>query len=106
MTFMNPYWNSKDKIELLQKWLLVHSAIYYDLNDNIVTDSIYDSNSNQLKALMLLNKTDSNKSKWAKAFKGYEHISTTSGFDLLKRLNKNQRYEIIELGRYLIKHVV
>lgn len=91
MKFSNPYWSKTTKLELLQKWILVHSCIYYDLNTNIVDDNMFDMNSKQLaEAIARLPETHK-KTKWYEAFKDFDG---SSGFDLMKKLPHSQRVEI------------
>ena len=52
MKFGNPYFEQYEKISLLQRWLIVHSIIYYELGDNIVPDSMWDKNARQLAKKM------------------------------------------------------
>jgi NAD-dependent DNA ligase len=71
MEFKNPYWSTKTKIELLQKWILVHSILYYELDNGIVSDAVYDANA---KLLVQLAKADHGAyiaSKWHSVFKGF-----------------------------------
>ena len=85
MRFNNPYLDTQTKIELLQKWILLHSYIYYVLNRNVVSDKVYDDNCRQLYDLMGQNTKAKKRSKWYRVFKGY-HYST--GFDLISRLEE------------------
>jgi hypothetical protein len=72
MIFNNPYWNAKTKISLLQRWILVHSFIYYELNKNIVSDYMYDMNSKQLVELQ---------NKYPKAFMESRYFYAMNNFD-------------------------
>lgn len=37
-----------EHINFLQRYIIVHSYIYYELNDNYISDKDYDSNSREL----------------------------------------------------------
>ena len=37
-----------DRIDFLQRYILVHSYIYYELNNNVISDMQYDSKSREL----------------------------------------------------------
>lgn len=80
----NPYFTILEKIELLQRWIIVHSIIYYELNQSIVTDSQFDNNCNQLVELMRKYPKLINKSKYSYCF--YDFDGST-GFHLVSRLN-------------------
>jgi len=93
MKFENPYLTDLDKIELLQKWILVHSFIYYELNDNIATDEMFDNNCKQLKSIMLkAGKEICKRSKYYLHFKGYQKSETNSTYYIINRLNKSEQH--------------
>lgn len=91
MRFRNPF-NVVDKIQLLQRWILVQSFAYYELNENIATDFQYDANALQLCELMKNYPEESKRSRYYEYFKDYctseDDIHYTSGFDLLDRVRK------------------
>ena len=86
-------------MELLQKWILVHSCIYYDLNANIVDDYVYDMNCKQLaEAISKFPKIHKN-TKWYKAF---EEFDGSTGFDLWSKLDRTQQVQIGLLAASLV----
>ena len=56
MTWSNPYFTNLEKINLLCRWILVHSIIYYDFNTNIISDHMFDANCKQLVNIISKNK--------------------------------------------------
>ena len=90
MNWNNPYWTELDKIELLQKWILFHSVCYYDYDETIVTDRMYDSNVKQLLDLMKKNKSILSNSKYANLFSDFDG---STGFHFVKKL-QNERLEL------------
>lgn len=85
MEFLNPYWNTLTRVEMLQRWILVHSYLYYELDQPIISDSMYDSNSVQLLGYMVkLTKKDLSNSRYFEAFNNYDG---SSGFDLTSKLD-------------------
>jgi hypothetical protein len=52
MKFMNPYFSVKQRIETLERWILVHSYLYYELDKSIVDDRKFDKNALQLVELI------------------------------------------------------
>jgi hypothetical protein len=99
MKFGNPYWSNKTRIELLQKWIIVHSIIYYELNTNIISDSMFDANSKQLVELIKSDQEACRASKWYKVFKGFDG---SSGFDLYSKLSREKQKELMGLATHLI----
>lgn len=100
MKFQQPY-NIVEKIQLLQRWILVQSFAYYELNDNIASDFQYDSNARQLEELARAYPEEFKRSRYWEYF--YDFFDTddgshaTSGFDLLERVKKENK----ELYRHI-----
>jgi hypothetical protein len=98
MEFPSPYWNAKTKIELLQRWLLVHSFIYYELNNNVVSDEMYDMNSKQLAEMQNKYPDDFIKSKYYYAMKEFDG---STGFGFVEKLTADH-YERVTRDAYMI----
>jgi hypothetical protein len=100
MKFHTPF-SVVEKIQLLQRWILVQSFAYYELNQNIASDFKYDANAGQLERLMKGNPEEANRSRYRKYFYDFfdenEDTHMTSGFDLLERVRKNDK----KLYRYI-----
>ena len=101
MKFKNPYWTAKDKIQLLERWIITHSIIYYRLGTNIVSDFVFDSNSNQLVELIQQNHVAFRKTKYYKVFKGFDD---STGFELYSKLGQADREYLEQHAEYLVKH--
>ena len=78
----------KEKIELLQRSILVNSYAYYELDRNILSDYRYDMNTRQLLELKRTAPEDYRKSRYYKYFNNFE---SGTGFDLTSRLSKNKK---------------
>lgn len=94
MKFNKPF-NIVEKIQLLQRSILVNSFAYYELNENILSDFQYDANAMQLVELMKKHPEESKRSRYYEYFHDYcptdEDVHYTSGFDLLERVRKNDK---------------
>ena len=92
MKFRKPF-NVVEKIQLLQRWILVQSFAYYELNSNIASDFQYDANARRLEDLALSHPEEFKRSRYFKYFNDFydagEHA--TSGFDLLERVRKTDK---------------
>lgn len=91
MIFLNPYMGNLAKIETLQRWIMVHSYIYYELNTNVVSDNMYDKNVLQLLELRKENKELWKRSVYKRAFRGYDG---STGFDLYHQAEAEQKKRI------------
>ena len=102
MKFRKPF-NAVEKIQLLQRSILVNSFAYYELNENILTDFQYDANAKQLANLKKEYPDEFERSRYYEYFYDYcsdeEGITNTSGFDLIERVRKadNQLYRYIHM---------
>lgn len=77
----------QEKIELLQRSILVNSYAYYELNENILTDFQYDANTRMLRQLKREFPEEYSKSRY---FKYFEHFESGTGFDMMGMLAKDK----------------
>lgn len=92
MNFKNPYFNNIEKIELLQRTILIHSYLYYELNENILSDANYNANTKQLLYLKKKFPEEYKKSRYYKYFKDFE---SGTGFDLYSKIEKENDKDLI-----------
>lgn len=90
-----------EKIQLLQRWILVQSFSYYELNENIASDFTYDANAQQLAELKKEYPEEFKRSRYYEYFHDYcseeDGIVNTSGFDLIERVRRSNS----ELYRFI-----
>lgn len=96
MVFVNDFGNV-EKIELLERSLLVNSYAYYVMNETIMSDFMYDKNARQLVDFKKHHPEDFRLSRYYTIFHDFEG---STGFDLIARVNKDQ-----ELQRKIIRDV-
>ena len=100
MKFNKPF-NIVEKIQLLQRSILVNSFAYYELNENILSDHQYDANAMQLADLKKQYPDEFKRSRYYDYFYDYaaedDGAHYTSGFDLLYRVRKKDE----QLYRYI-----
>lgn len=94
MIFKNPYFDNVEKIELLEKWILINSYLYYIKGNSIVEDIEYNENAKQLEEFIRLYSEDFKQSKYYYCFKDF---SISTGFDLWYKLEKETQDIIIDL---------
>lgn len=94
------YWNNKIKTEYLQRFILIHSIIYYILNDSIITDKEYDSVSRQLLQYAKKLNTEYKTTKYYYVFKEFDG---STGFDLYDNLNSKDKQILLEQANYLLR---
>lgn len=96
MRFGNPYFIIGEKIQLLQRWILVHSMIYYNYDTNIISDEEYDKNCRQLKFYM---------QKYPEIETKYSYIFDYEwrGYTLDKAINKKDKQNILRDVQILLR---
>lgn len=92
MKFNKPF-TPLEKIQLLQRSILVNSFCYYELDSNLLTDFQYDTNAKQLEELARAHPDDFRRSRYYEYFHDFcsddETTHATSGFDLIERVRKH-----------------
>ena len=88
------YWTEKLKIDFLQRIILIHSYLYYELDASVWSDKKYDEVAKQLTNIQNKYKqtegVDALKSKTQYGYAMHDFDGTT-GFDLWSRLNKQDK---------------
>lgn len=91
MKFRYPF-NPVEKIQLLQRSILVNSFAYYELDSNLLSDFQYDENAKQLAEFKRDYPDEFKRSRYFEYFKDYcsedDNAHYTSGFDLLERVRR------------------
>lgn len=95
MNFSKPF-TDKEKIQLLQRSILVCSYVYYELDDNIQADRTYEMNTRQLLELKKSNPEAWRKSRYYRYFDNFE---SGTGFDLMYRVRKNNKKLFSNIAR-------
>ena len=93
MKFRQPF-TIVEKIQLLQRSILVNSYAYYELNSNILSDFAYDANARQLEELAKQYPDEFARSRYYGYFHdffGDDGVHMTSGYDLLERVRKKNK---------------
>ena len=84
----------QDKIDFLQRFIIVHSYIYYELNNNVISDREYD-----LRAKELVKYKNEYPELWktSEYYKQFgDDYNGATGFTLYLGLNKKQQEKILK----------
>ena len=92
---------SKEKVEILERYILVHSYLYYHENTSVISDKRYDKASKFL--VSKIEKYGPN--KIAKTQYGYvfKDFDGNTGFDLIDRLTKKDRDRIRKVATHVLR---
>lgn len=102
MYFKNPYFSIENKLDLLSKWILVHSILYYELNNSIVSDTMFDSNCKQYKQMALEFPKIFKLTNDYRIFSQYIKCPQNSTYDLLTILPNIMKDELTQIALQLI----
>lgn len=92
MEFIENRFTTVEEIELLQKYILVHSYLYYHLDSSKVSDYRYDSNSRQLFAYKQKYPVDYAKARYSYAMKDFDG---STGFGFVEKLNEKDMKSVV-----------
>lgn len=100
VTFDNPYWSARTKLDLLAKWLIVHSVVYYKLDESVVSDKAFDDNARQYVALA--KEAPQTDSKWRYVMHDFDG---STGFHLFTRLTAADQHDILHIASNLVSQL-
>lgn len=92
MQFTKMEFTTLEKIDLLQRWILVHSYLYYILDTSYVSDFKFDGNCRQLAWFY-----DKFPEEWAKSRYGYAMggFDGSTGFGMVEKLVEKEHRSIL-----------
>lgn len=96
VNFDNPYWSNRLRMSYLQRRVIVHSILYYEMGENVISDSQFDTLSKQLVEMAAENKEEAKQTDYYYCMKDFDG---STGFDLWHRLNEQDK-EKLELIAY------
>ena len=82
----DPKFTPKEQIELLQRWVCVHSYLYYEMDTNAVSDHVYNANTQQWLELKRSHPDAYRQSRYYAFFDDFE---SGTGFDLMYRIKQD-----------------
>ncbi len=94
--------STQDYIDFLQRFILVHSYIYYELNNNVISDKFYDEKSKELVQLKNQHPELWKNSMYYRQF-GDEYNGST-GFTLFYDLEKSEQDKIRHIALVMLYH--
>ena len=94
------YWSDITKVNYLQRYVIIHSIIYYHLNSNAISDKKFDSVARQLVE-MQKQLGDSKAKKTAYHYCMHDFDGST-GFDLYDRLIPFDKQYLMQIARNVL----
>lgn len=94
------YWNDIVKASYLQRQILVHSILYYQMNENVISDSEFDSISKQL--VRLRNRMDDSDYQKTNYYYCFQDFDASTGFYLYDALNARDKKYLSKIARQVL----
>ena len=95
------YWSNVLKISWLQRFIIVHSILYYELNESIISDKKFDSVSKQL--VNLQKQVTKDELKRTDYFYCMKDFDGSTGFDIYSRLNKKDKKRLTKYAKNILR---
>lgn len=90
----------QEHIDFLQRYIIVHSYIYYELNNNVISDKQYDAKS---KELVWYKNEHPELWKSSMYYKQFADYTGATGFTLYHELDHHQQEIIRSIARMITK---
>lgn len=90
----------QEKIDFAARYIIVHSIIYYELDESVISDKKFDKKAAVLVKLIKKYPEEVRNSEYYRAI--YDFDGST-GFHLYSRLKKSQRKYLKQIARHVIK---
>lgn len=88
------------KVDFAARYIIVHSIIYYELNESVISDKKFDKKAAVL--VKLLNKYPE-EVKNSEYYRAIYDFDGSTGFHLYSRLKKSQRKYLTQIARHVIR---
>lgn len=96
------YWSDATKIGYLQRYIIVHSIIYYELDGNVISDKEFDSAARQLVEMQ--KQMGRRKLKDTMYYYCMHDFDGSTGFHLYGRLIPFDKQYLTQIARSVLKN--
>lgn len=98
-TMPSIYWDMATKISYLQRRVIVHSIIYYEMDDSCITDRKYDMLSQQL--VRMQNEASAEEWQRSRYYYAMHDFDGSTGFDIPHRLTPEDKLALTHIARHV-----
>lgn len=95
------YWSDKQKINWLERYIIIHSILYYELHENIIEDFQYDKAGKQL---LKLKKKIGNEFKETEYYYVFRDFDANTGFYIYDRLTEYDKSYLTLLAKFILRN--
>lgn len=94
------YWSDITKISLLQRMVIIHSILYYELDSSVISDKKFDELSKQLVKMQRAAKEKLKETDYYYCMKDFDG---STGFDLYGRLKKKDKIRLTRYAQHILR---
>ncbi len=95
----NCYLSERTKINFLQRLIIVHSILYYELDAQVISDKDFDELAKQLVEMS----KEFSSIKETQYYYVLHDFDGTTGFDINSRLSEKDRVHLIKIANQVLK---
>lgn len=100
--FTNVDWEDNEKLSYLQRRIIVHSILYYEMDSSIISDRQFDVISRQL--VQMMDQIPLEECEKSRYWYMMHNFDGTTGFDLYSRLNPEDKIYLLGLARIVLEN--
>lgn len=90
----------QDKVDFAARYIIVHSIIYYEMDESVISDKKFDKKAQALARLINKYPEEVKNSEY---FQVIHDFDGSTGFHLYSRLKKSQRRYLKQIARHVIR---
>lgn len=95
------YWSDVLKASYLQRQIIVHSILYYELSESVIQDFQFDS---ICKQLLMFQKKLGNDYEKTDYYKYFYDFKGETGYYLYDRLNKYDKNYLTKIAKFVLRN--
>lgn len=95
------YWSDATKVGFLQRYIIIHSIIYYELDENVISDKEFDNAARQL--VKMQKQMGHRKLKDTMYYYCMHDFDGSSGFDLYGRLIPFDKKYLMQIAQNVLR---
>ena len=95
------YWSTPLKISWLQRFIIIHSIIYYEMSENVIPDKDFDSVSKQLVEMM--KKATQEEMERTEYYYLMRDFDGSTGFYLYDGLKEKDKKRLVQYATHILR---
>lgn len=90
----------QDKIDYAARYIIIHSIIYYELGESVISDKKFDKKAAALVKLINKYPEEAENSEYYRVIHDFDG---STGFDLYHRLKKRQKRYLMHIAQHVLR---